>query len=73
MRRKIVAGNWKLHGTRAFATALVAEVAATPVPGVELVVPGWRYRVLHAIVKLLPHRVAMGLMARNSRKVRPLD
>ena len=38
MRRKIVAGNWKLHGTRAFATALVAEVAATPVPGVELVV-----------------------------------
>ena len=38
MRRKIVAGNWKLHGTRAFATALVAEVAATPVPGVALVV-----------------------------------
>ncbi len=41
--------------------------------GQVLVVPGWRYRVLHAIVKLLPHRVAMGLMARNSRKVRPLD
>ena len=38
MRRKIVAGNWKLHGTRAFATALVAEIAATPVPGVELVI-----------------------------------
>ena len=37
MRRKIVAGNWKLHGTRAFATALVGEIAATPVPGVELV------------------------------------
>ena len=38
MRRKIVAGNWKLHGTRAFATALVAEITAQPVPGVELVI-----------------------------------
>jgi triosephosphate isomerase (TIM) len=39
MRRRIVAGNWKLHGTRAFATALVAEVAAgVPVEGVELLV-----------------------------------
>ena len=38
MRRKIVAGNWKLHGTRAFATALVAEIAAARVPGVELVI-----------------------------------
>ena len=38
MRRKIVAGNWKLHGTRAFATALVAEIAASSVPGVELVI-----------------------------------
>ena len=38
MRHKIVAGNWKLHGTRAFATALVAEIAASPVPGVELVI-----------------------------------
>ena len=38
MRRKIVAGNWKLHGTRAFATALVAEIAASPAPGVELVI-----------------------------------
>ena len=39
MRRRIVAGNWKLHGTRAFATALVGELAnAAPVAGVELVV-----------------------------------
>lgn len=39
MRRKIVAGNWKLHGTRAFATQLVGEVAAAEAkPGVELVV-----------------------------------
>ena len=38
MRRKIVAGNWKLHGTRDFATLLVGEIAATSVAGVELVV-----------------------------------
>ena len=39
MRRKIVAGNWKLHGTRSFATGLVAELAeALPLPGVEVVV-----------------------------------
>ena len=38
-RRKIVAGNWKLHGTRSFATALVGEVAAgLPLAGVEVVV-----------------------------------
>ena len=38
MRRRIVAGNWKLHGSRAFATALVGGIAAAPVAGVELVV-----------------------------------
>ena len=39
MRRRIVAGNWKLHGNRDFATALVGELAAgLPLPGVELVV-----------------------------------
>jgi triosephosphate isomerase len=39
MRRRIVAGNWKLHGSRAFATELVGGVAAgLPVEGVELVV-----------------------------------
>ena len=39
MRRKIVAGNWKLHGDRAFATALVDAIAAVPAPaGVERVV-----------------------------------
>lgn len=54
-----------------------ADVARAGIDGNErgdvLVVPGWRYRLLHAIVKLLPHRLALGLMARNSRKVRPLD
>jgi triosephosphate isomerase len=39
MRRRIVAGNWKLHGSRAFATRLVSElVAALPLGGVELVI-----------------------------------
>ncbi|WP_240125858.1 triose-phosphate isomerase [Thermomonas alba] len=38
MRRKIVAGNWKLHGSRAFAAALLAELAAGRPQGVELVV-----------------------------------
>ena len=39
MRRKIVAGNWKLHGSRDFATGLVAGlVAGLPVDGVEVVV-----------------------------------
>ena len=37
MRRKIVAGNWKLHGTRDFATNLVGEIAKSPVQGVDLV------------------------------------
>lgn len=38
MRRRIVAGNWKLHGTRSFATALVGEIAAgLPVAGVDVV------------------------------------
>ncbi|MFA5589645.1 MAG: triose-phosphate isomerase [Lysobacteraceae bacterium] len=38
MRQKIVAGNWKLHGDRAFAHALVDAIAAAPQAGVELVV-----------------------------------
>ncbi|QHB72155.1 triose-phosphate isomerase [Stenotrophomonas sp. 364] len=39
MRRKIVAGNWKLHGSRQFATDLVSDlVASLPVDGVELVI-----------------------------------
>jgi triosephosphate isomerase len=38
MRRKIVAGNWKLHGNRAFARELLDAVVAGPRPaGVELV------------------------------------
>lgn len=39
MRRKIVAGNWKLHGSRQFATDLVSDlVADLPLQGVDVVV-----------------------------------
>lgn len=39
MRRRIVAGNWKLHGSRAFADDLVGGIAAgLPAAGVEVVV-----------------------------------
>ncbi|PTT42559.1 triose-phosphate isomerase, partial [Stenotrophomonas sp. HMWF022] len=39
MRRKIVAGNWKLHGSRQFATELLGQVAAgLPKSGVEVVI-----------------------------------
>lgn len=39
MRGKIVAGNWKLHGGRAFADALVTQIAAAlPLGAVELLI-----------------------------------
>ena len=39
MRRRIVAGNWKLNGTRDFATGLVGALAAElPIQGVDIVV-----------------------------------
>jgi triosephosphate isomerase (TIM) len=39
MRQKIVAGNWKLHGDRAFARHLLDAIAAAPrIAGVDLVI-----------------------------------
>ena len=38
MRERIVAGHWKLHGDRAFARALLDEVAASRPEGVRLVI-----------------------------------
>ena len=39
MRRNIVAGNWKLHGSKAFAAELVTAIAAAlPVSGADVVV-----------------------------------
>ncbi|MDQ3206039.1 MAG: triose-phosphate isomerase [Pseudomonadota bacterium] len=45
MRRRIVAGNWKLHGDRRFATGLLDDILAADVPeGVErLVLPPLPY------------------------------
>jgi len=39
MRRRIVAGNWKLHGDRRFAVELLDAIVASPAPaGVERVI-----------------------------------
>ena len=38
MRRKLVAGNWKMHGTRASAKALVDAIAAAPPMRCEIAV-----------------------------------
>ena len=38
MRRKIVAGNWKMHGTRASARALLEAIRAAPTMACEIVV-----------------------------------
>jgi triosephosphate isomerase len=38
MRTKLVAGNWKMHGSRAMAATLVAEIAAALPPGVDVAV-----------------------------------
>ncbi len=44
MRRKLVAGNWKLHGSRDFAHALVEAIVAAEVSGVDLaVLPPYPY------------------------------
>lgn len=38
MRRKLVAGNWKMHGSREMASALVAEVASSLPAGADVAV-----------------------------------
>lgn len=44
MRRRIVAGNWKLNGSRAFAAALAGEVAAQAADRVEyILIPPFPY------------------------------
>ncbi|MCY7354923.1 MAG: triose-phosphate isomerase [Lysobacter sp.] len=59
MRPKIVAGNWKLHGDRAFARALLDELAAAAVPaGVERVIlPPMPY-----LSELIEHYASRGLV-----------
>jgi triosephosphate isomerase len=38
MRKKLVAGNWKMHGSRSMAATLVADVAAALPAGVDVAV-----------------------------------
>ena len=59
MRRKIVAGNWKLHGDRDFACALVGEIAAVAAPdGVDrIVLPPLPY-----LGELCEHFAARGVL-----------
>lgn len=61
MRRKIVAGNWKLHGSRAFVAELLGALAAAPDNvGVELVVlPPFPY-LPEAIASHPGSRIAFG-------------
>jgi triosephosphate isomerase len=57
MREKLVAGNWKMHGSRAMAEALLAElVSGLPLAGVEV-----------AVMPPLPYLAE--LAARHSAKV----
>ena len=41
--------------------------------GQVIVVPGWRYRLLHGITRHLPDNTRLKLMARNSSKIRKAD
>lgn len=60
MRRKIVAGNWKLQGSREFAHSLVAEVVAAGLEGVELaVLPPYPY-LAELVAKFDGNGVAFG-------------
>lgn len=44
MRKKLVAGNWKMHGSRSMASALVADLATHQTPEVDvLVIPPFPY------------------------------
>lgn len=53
------------------------DVAKAGIDGVErgrvLVVPGRVYRAAHFIAKHLPDRMVLGLMGRNSKKIRQVD
>jgi short-subunit dehydrogenase len=71
-------------GTRAMMSKLpkwawlqADDVAKAGIDGVErghvLVVPGRVYRMGYFIAKLLPSRLMLGLMGRNSRKIRQID
>ncbi|MCD9028541.1 SDR family oxidoreductase [Luteimonas sp. BDR2-5] len=54
------------------------DVAETGLDALErgsrvVVVPGWRYRLLHALTRHLPDTFLLRRMAKNSRRIRPID
>ncbi|MCL1633322.1 triose-phosphate isomerase [Luteimonas sp. SX5] len=61
MRRKIVAGNWKLHGDRAFARALIDEIVAAAAPGgaERVILPPLPY-LSELIERYADHDIAFG-------------
>jgi triosephosphate isomerase len=57
MRKKLVAGNWKMHGSRSMAATLVADVAAALPAGVDVAVcPPFPY-----IAELVARHAGSGL------------
>jgi triosephosphate isomerase len=38
MRTKLVAGNWKMHGSRSMASALVDEIVAAKPAGIDVAI-----------------------------------
>lgn len=57
MRRKLVAGNWKMHGSRSMASALVGAIAAQRPPHADvLVFPPFPY-----LAELATHHGASGI------------
>ncbi|NCT68022.1 MAG: triose-phosphate isomerase [Rhodanobacteraceae bacterium] len=59
MRRPLVAGNWKMHGTRAMADELVGQVAAaSPMPAELVVLPPFPY--LEGLVARHGGQIAFG-------------
>lgn len=52
-------------------------VARAGIDGVErgrvIVVPGRAYRLIHSVARHLPQRMVLGLMGRNSKKIRKVD
>jgi len=51
MRKKLVAANWKMHGSRSMVAALCREVAAADISGIDVVIcPPFPYLIDAAIV-----------------------
>jgi triosephosphate isomerase len=68
MRRKLVAGNWKMHGDRRFATALLEEIVAAERPaGVEIVIFPPAPYLSELIGRYAPHGLQFGAQDVSAR------